>query len=334
MNLDKIKLGIVGIGRIGINHARIATTLNNTELVGFCDTSKEKADNAAEKYGARAFYDYRDIVKFVDAVIISVQTEFHYEISKYFIKHKKHVLVEKPITINIEHGEELIILAKENKVILSVGHVERFNAVVETLSGIIDKDKVLAISVKRMSPMDYRVKDIDVVLDLMIHDIDIILDLMKPYDVKNIMAMKNIVKLESKEKNHADYCIAQMEFENGTIVDLTASRVTDKKIRKLLVNELNRFIEVDYLSKNLTIYKNFTAELKESSIGNKKTKYQEESIVQKVFVNNTDSLYEEQQNFVNSILGINKLKITGYDGIKNLKIAKEIQKKIYQNKLC
>lgn len=316
---------------MGNNHARIATGLSNVELAGYCDIVKERVDKLSEKYRIKAFYDYKDLINHVDAVIVSVQTEFHYEVVKYFLENKKHVLVEKPITINIEEGEKLIEIAERNNVIFCVGHVERFNSPLIDLGNIINKKKLIAISVKRMSPMDYRVKDIDVVLDLMIHDIDIVLDLMKPYEVKNLMAMKNIVKEDSMEKGHADYCLVQIEFENGTIVDLTASRVTDKKIRTLTVNELGRFIEVDYLNKSLTIYKNFTATLGETSTGNKNTKYQEESIVQKVFVNNTDSLHEEQQNFINAILGVDELKVTAYDGINALKLAKEIQKKIYFN---
>lgn len=327
--MNKVRLGIIGIGRIGINHARIATTLDNIDLVGYCDIIKEKANYAGSKYGVKVYYDYKEMVDCVDAVIVCVQTEIHYEIARFFIENRKHVLIEKPITINVIEAENLIELAQKKEIVLSCGHVERFNSAVIALNDIININNIISISVKRMSPMDYRVKDIDVVSDLMIHDIDIILSLMKPYKVINVMAMKSIVKSDSKERNHADYCVAQLEFENGAIADLTASRVTEKKIRKLYINELDRFIEVNYLDKGLTTYKNFTAMLGESSICNKDTKYQEESLIQKIFTNSRDSLYEEQKNFINAILGLDKLKVTGKDAVEALKIVKRIQEKIY-----
>lgn len=327
--MDKVRLGIIGIGRIGSIHARIANNLKRADLVGYCDLIKERADSSAEKYGVKAFYDYKEMVDLVDAAIVSVQTEFHYEIAKYFIMHNKHVLVEKPITINLSDGISLINLAKEHNVILSVGHVERFNSAVIALENITESEKIIGLSVKRMSPMDYRVKDIDVVLDLMIHDIDIVLNIMKPYKVKRVSAMKNIVKKESKEKNHADYCNAQLLFDNDAVVDITASRVTDKKIRELSINEVDKFINVDYLNKQLVIFKNFESKISAVSSKQTNTKYQEEAIVKRVFVNNTDSINGEQQNFVDSILNRDKIKVTGEDGLLALEIAKTIQEIIY-----
>lgn len=327
--MKKVRLGIIGIGRIGSNHARVAAGLNQIELVGYCDLLKSKADSAANKYGVKAFYDYRQMLDLVDAVIIAVQTEFHYEIAKYFIMNGKHVLVEKPITISLNDGISLVNLAREYNVLLAVGHIERFNAAIVELENIVSNKDVVGLSVKRMSPMDHRVKDIDVVLDLMIHDIDIVLNFMKPYKIKNITAMKNIVKDESKQTNHADYCVAQLLFDNGTIADLTASRVTDKKIRSLVINDLDKFIEVDYLNKKVTVNRNFTAKFEDGLMKNKNAKYQEEAIVQSVFVNNVDSMHEEDQNFINAILGLDKLKVTGEDGIRALKVAKQIQQIIY-----
>lgn len=325
--MNEVKLGVIGIGRIGSNHARIAKKLNNVNLVGYCDIVCEKVNSMSKKYEITPFYDYKEMLKHVDAVIISTQTEYHYEIAKYCIMNKKHVLVEKPITIEVNEAEELVELAKENHVVLCVGHVERFNSAYGELKNIFSLNETIGISIKRMSPMDHRVKDIDVILDLMVHDIDIVLNLMNGCEIKSISAMGSIVRVESSSLNHMDYAVAQLKFDNGIIVDLTASRVTEKKIRQIYINQADKFIEMDYMNKEVIVYRGFKANTDKTV--NENVKYQEEAIVQKMSVNTTESLFMENQNFINAILGKEELIVTGEDGVKTLMVAKEIQAIIY-----
>lgn len=323
-----MNIGVIGVGRVGSNHARICTKLSNATLIGYCDIDMEKVNKISKLYNVKAFYDFKEMIKCVDAVIISTQTAYHYEIAKYCIENNIHVLIEKPITLLHSQGEELNELARSHNVILTVGHVERFNSAFENLHEIFNPSEVIGISVKRMSPMDYRVKDIDVVLDLMVHDIDIILTLMKGHNIVNINASGSIVRNESINVNHCDYAVAQIRFDNNVIVDLTASRVTEKKIRTLNITNFQSYIELDYMNKTLNICRNFKAETNKNLYNN--IKYQQESIIQQVYLNTTESLLEEDQNFVNSIIGIENLRVKSDEGLYALKVANEIQKKIYK----
>lgn len=323
-----MNIGVIGVGRVGSNHARICTKLSNANLIGYCDIDKEKVDKISKLYNVKAFYDFKEMIKYINAVIISTQTVFHYEIAKYCIEHNIHVLIEKPITLSYSQGEELCKLAYSHNVTLTVGHVERFNSAFENLDEIFNPNEVIGISVKRMSPMDYRVKDIDVVLDLMIHDIDIVLTLMKGFNILSINASGTVIRNESIQANHCDYAVAQIKFDNDVIIDLTASRVTEKKVRILNITTHKSYIELDYMNKTLNICRSFKAETNKNLYNN--IKYQQESILQQVYLNTTESLLEEDQNFVNSILGIDKLRVTADEGLYALKIATEIQKKIYK----
>ncbi|WMJ81315.1 Gfo/Idh/MocA family oxidoreductase [Clostridium sp. MB40-C1] len=324
-----MQIGVIGVGRMGTNHVRICKKLKNATLIGCCDIIKEKADEAAKEYNIKPFYDYKKMILEVDAVIVATQTIYHYDITKFCIENGKHVLIEKPMTLDVSEGKELIKLANEKGVHLSVGHVERFNPVVETLNEIFEPSNTIAMSVKRMSPMDHRVKDIDVVLDLMIHDIDIILFLMKGHLVTNIEATGRIIRKESMNDKNCDYAVAHIQFDNGVIAELTASRVTEKKVRSLMVSDMNQFIELDYMNKKLTINEQFKAELNSSSNTNK-LRYQQQAIVQDVLLNTSESLLEEDQNFVDAINNLDSLKVTGEEAVLALDIVNKIREKIYE----
>ncbi|KEI97147.1 hypothetical protein N494_12850 [Clostridium botulinum A2B7 92] len=324
-----MNIGVIGVGRMGTNHIRICKKLKNATLIGCCDIIKEKADKISRDFNIKKFYDYKKMIEEVDAVIIATETIYHYDIAKFCIESKRHVLIEKPITLNINDGKELIDLANKKGVILSVGHVERFNPVVQTLNNIFDSNKTIGISVKRMSPMDHRVKDIDVVLDLMIHDIDVILTFMRGYSITNIEAIGRIIREESIDDKNCDYAVAQLQFNNGVIVDLTASRVTEKKVRSLTISNIDEFIELDYMNKKLTINKEFKAELN-CIDNNHKLRYQQQSIVRDVVLNTSESLLEEDQNFVDSIINPDFLMVKGREALLALDVANKIREKIYK----
>ena len=321
-----MKVGVIGVGKMGTNHIKSFCNIKDATLVGCCDVDKDRVNEISTLYNIKGYYNYRDMINDIDAVIIATQTIYHYDIAKFFMENGKHVLVEKPITFKYDEAEKLIEIAKENNVKFTVGHVERFNPVIDVLKDIFNSNETIAMSVKRMSPVDNRVQDIDVVLDLMIHDIDAILYIMDGKKINNIEAIGRSVKKESIEQKNCDYAVAYIYFNNGVIVDLTASRVTEKKIRNLYINGIDKFIEVNYIDKSITIFSQLERN-SEDKIG-----YKNEFITKEAFIINKDALSEQNQNFVDSIVRNVPLKVKAEEALIDLKVVNIIREKIYNKK--
>jgi len=245
--LDPVRVGVVGVGYLGRHHARIYSELPGVELVGVVDINQERAKEVAELYSTTAFFDYRDLFGKVDAVSIVVPTVIHRDIAGGFIEEGINILIEKPVTTSLKEAKELMEMANRNKVVLQVGHIERFNSAVVELSKIVDHP--IFIDCSRMGPYVGRNTDVGVVLDLMIHDIDIVMSIVRDKVVK-INAFGYPVF--SREEDIAN---AQLLFSNGCIANLTASRITRKKIRRMEVTQLDSFISIDYLEQELAVYK-------------------------------------------------------------------------------
>lgn len=242
-----MRVGVVGVGYLGRHHARIYSELPGVELVGVVDINKERAKEVAELYSTTAFFDYRDLFGKVDAVSIVVPTVIHRDIAGGFIEEGINILIEKPVTTSLREAKELMEMANRKKVVLQVGHIERFNSAVVELSKIVDHP--IFIDCSRMGPYGGRNTDVGVVLDLMIHDIDIVMSIVRDKVVK-INAFGYPVF--SREEDIAN---AQLLFSNGCIANLTASRITRKKIRRMEVTQLDSFISIDYLEQELAVYK-------------------------------------------------------------------------------
>ncbi|MDI3543233.1 MAG: hypothetical protein PWP57_837 [Candidatus Atribacteria bacterium] len=245
--MDPVRVGVVGVGYLGRHHARIYSELPGVELVGVVDINKERAKEVAELYSTTAFFDYRDLFGKVDAVSIVVPTVIHRDIAGGFIEEGINILIEKPVTTSLREAKELMEMANRKKVVLQVGHIERFNSAVVELSKIVDHP--IFIDCSRMGPYGGRNTDVGVVLDLMIHDIDIVMSIVRDKVVK-INAFGYPVF--SREEDIAN---AQLLFSNGCIANLTASRITRKKIRRMEVTQLDSFISIDYLEQELAVYK-------------------------------------------------------------------------------
>ncbi len=245
--MDPVRVGVVGVGYLGRHHARIYSELPGVELVGVVDINQERAKEVAELYSTTAFFDYRDLFGKVDAVSIVVPTVIHRDIAGGFIEEGINILIEKPVTTSLKEAKELMEMANRNKVVLQVGHIERFNSAVVELSKIVDHP--IFIDCSRMGPYVGRNTDVGVVLDLMIHDIDIVMSIVRDKVVK-INAFGYPVF--SREEDIAN---AQLLFSNGCIANLTASRITRKKIRRMEVTQLDSFISIDYLEQELAVYK-------------------------------------------------------------------------------
>ena len=234
-DMSKIKVGIVGVGHLGSIHAKVYSKMDNVELIGVCDCNLERALEVGKKYKTRSFADYDDLFDKVDAASIVVPTSLHYNVAKEFLNHGIHVLIEKPITKTLSEADELIEIANSKDLIIQVGHVERFNAAVLALEKFLKKPKF--VECQRLGPFHKRVDDVGVVLDLMIHDIDIVLGLIK----------QEVAKIEavglSTMSDFEDVANVRLTFEDGTIADITASRVTKDVVRKIRI-----FQEESYIS--------------------------------------------------------------------------------------
>lgn len=244
--MQKIRVGVVGVGHLGQHHARIYGSLPQCELVGVVDIDPRAAQKIAKAHGGRAFSDYRELFGKVDALSIVVPTVYHHAIASECLRQKIHLMVEKPITSTVDEAQDLISLARENQCILQVGHIERFNTAVMRLKQLVDRP--MFIEGHRLGPYDPRVKDVGVVLDLMIHDLDIILQLANS-PVKSVEGAGVGVY-----GNHEDIANARIHFENGCIANLTASRVTPNRKRKIRIFQPDTYLSIDYIEQEVEIF--------------------------------------------------------------------------------
>jgi len=249
-----VRVGVIGVGYLGQHHARIYSELKDIELVALADTDEKRAITFAEKYGCKAFSDYREILPEVDALSIVTPTTSHHSIAIECLRAGKDILIEKPITENIKEADELIMEAEKHGCILQVGHLERYNSALRAASGMINEPRF--IESERLSPFLGRGTDVDVTLDLMIHDADIVLAIMSqqinpplpPFSkggrggiIKEIRAVGAKVFTDK-----IDVAKAWLSFENGCVATLTASRLSPEKQRILKVFQKDSCLYVDY----------------------------------------------------------------------------------------
>lgn len=303
--MKKIKVAVIGTGKLGALHTRIYSQLSNVELVGVCDKNARLARKIAREFKTEAYSDHRHLLGRVDAASIAVPTPLHYKISKDFLIANTHLLIEKPITTTLDEADTLLSLASKNKLILSVGHVERFNSAIEAFQKI--KGDIKFIECDRLGPFSPRVAHIGVVLDLMIHDIDIMLGLIKDKVVSiDAVGAKILTK-------HEDIANARIKFKNGTVCNITASRVSDKSLRKLRVFQTWAYISIDYIKQEAMLYRKIGKLILPKRINIKKQQ----------------PLKKELVSFIECITLGKRPLVSGREGREALKIALDIIKKIH-----
>ena len=232
-----IKVGIVGVGHLGEIHLKLILSSTHFDLIGFYETNKEKADLISKKYQVNFFNSLKALSENIQAVIICTPTIHHHKTATFYLKNNIHVFVEKPITTNLKEASKLIQIAQNNKLVGQVGHVERFNGAFTEVENLLNP---LFIEAHRLSNYPARGTDVSVILDLMIHDIDIILSIVKS-KVSNVFA--NGTKIISSTPDIAN---ARIEFENGCVANLTASRISLKKMRKMRIFQSDSYISIDF----------------------------------------------------------------------------------------
>ena len=244
---ERIKVGVIGVGHLGQHHARIYAALPEAELVGIHDTHGEAAARVAQERNTRAFDSVEALAAGCDALSVATPTKHHFEIARKLLEGGKHVLVEKPMTDNSPQAEELVRLAQARGLVLQAGHIERFNPVLKYLKSVAAEPRF--IESHRLSPHPGRSVDIGVVLDLMIHDLDIILDLVKSPLVS--MDAVGVPVLSTSE----DIANVRLRFANGCVANLTCSRVSAERMRKIRVFTTTSYISLDYMRQEGQVYR-------------------------------------------------------------------------------
>ena len=319
-------LGIFGVGHLGKFHLNNWKEISNINIVGFYDPSDNVATAISENYGIKRYLDPAKLMDECDAVDIVAPTTTHYELCKMAILKSKHVFVEKPLANTMVEAREIVKLAKEANVKFQVGHVERFNPAFLALKEY--ELNPMFLEVHRLSQFNPRGTDVSVILDLMIHDIDIILSVVKS-SVKNISA--NGVNVMSESPDIAN---VRIEFDNGCVANLTSSRISMKKMRKMRLFQKDSYISIDFLDKKTEVikYKSpsdknvFTFDI-ETNTGTKTI------AIAAPLIKENNAIKMELQSFVDSISNNTSTIVSEVDGFRAMEVAHLILDKINRNQI-
>jgi len=309
--VKKIKVGVVGVGYFGKFHAEKYAKIKEVELVGVVDVDTSRAKEIAKRYRTQPFNHHADLFNKVQAVSIAVPTPFHYSMTKDFFLQGIDVLLEKPISNTLKEADELIELAESKDLIFQVGHLERFNGALSGLEGRVQHPWF--IESHRLGPFSGRGTEVDVVLDLMVHDIDILLSLVNS-KVKQFQAVGIPILTHT-----SDVANARIEFENGCTASLTASRVSNEKIRKTWIFQTDGILSIDYLSQTLSLSKKGVPLEKEKI---------PEMVTEEIPVQKIDLLEAEIHSFLQNVRDRKKARVSGGDGKRALELALQIIQKI------
>ncbi len=302
MNL--LRVGVVGVGHMGIHHARVYSELHSCQLTAIFDTDRKAAQVVARKYHAYSATSLEDFANWVDAATICTPTVTHFEIGQFLLKRGKHLLIEKPIAENSESAHALALSAQENQCVLQVGHVERFNPVLEALERKLKNPRFLEVT--RLSPYPNRSTDIGVVLDLMIHDIEIILHIVRS-PVTSIDPV-GIAVLSKSE----DIANVRFHFQNGCVANVTASRISTEKLRKIRLFQEDAYLSLDYQNQSGKMYRLINGKI----------------VKDHVEIARGEPLKSELTSFISCAQEGSTPRVSGHEAAAALDIALEITRRI------
>jgi len=298
------RVGVVGVGHIGKNHARLYAEIARAQFTAIYDTDRAVAEQRAAEFGVKAVASLEEFVEQVDAASIATPTSTHFEIARNLLARGKHLLVEKPIADNTAHASELAELAAARGLVLQVGHVERFNPVLSALEKRLTSPRF--IEAHRLSPYPNRSTDIGVVLDLMIHDLEIILHLVRS-PVQTIDAVG--VPVLSRGEDIAN---ARIRFENGCVANITSSRISPEQMRKIRVFQENVYLSLDYQNQSGEMYRRTAAGLERDDVE----------------IEREEPLKRELAAFIECAATGRAPKVSGFQAAAALELAVEITKRI------
>ncbi|RQW00220.1 gfo/Idh/MocA family oxidoreductase [candidate division KSB1 bacterium] len=322
--MTRHKVGIIGVGKLGTFHCNALSQMENVELVGVFDINEQQRQVVAEKFKCVAFLSAEELIAAADIVGVIVPTTFHVRVVRDVLLAGKPVFVEKPIAGTIVEAEEIVELAARQNIPVQVGHIERFNPAIRALDSF--GLQPLFIESHRLAPFDPRGTDVAVVLDLMIHDIDIVLSLVKS-PVAAIHA--NGVAIVSDE---ADIANARIEFENGCVANVTASRISQRKMRKMRLFQQDAYISIDFLLRLTELFRLVDHAEQNSMAINlgqiDKGKYKRNIIYEKLPTPEQDAMQAEWKSFIHAIETNTRPIVNAKDGLHALKVAMQIREKI------
>lgn len=299
-----LRTAVIGVGYLGRFHAQKYQKLPQSKLIAVCDANRTTADKVAAELQVTATTDYHSLLNDIDALSIVVPTQQHFTIARDCLAAGKHVLLEKPMTTTVAEAKELVALAKAKNVILQIGHLERFNPAILALENIIQQP--MFIESARVAPFNPRGADVSVVMDLMIHDIDIILEMVNSplthIDAKGVAVL-------SKD---FDIVNARLQFANGCVANVTASRAGRKSERKMRIFQRDAYISIDFQNKKLGVHRKGTGEM---FPGVANIDSEEQTFDQ------GDALFTEIQSFVECITQKKHPVVSGEDGLRALDTA-------------
>lgn len=306
--MKKLNIAVIGLGHLGSKHLRVYSELKErVNIIAICDNRASIAKPLSEQFNVPFVTDYRKLPDGIEAVNVCTPTVTHCEIGKHFLGQGLHTFIEKPISVDLNEADILIDLARKNNLKLQIGHVERFNSAFTTIEKIV-KDP-LFIECHRLNPFPNRSLDIGVVTDLMIHDIDIILGLIK-YPIKDIQAVG--VPVLTK---HEDIANVRITFENGSVCNITASRISPEVMRKIRIFLKNAYISLDYVDQKAFIYRKNLLSISKENIP----------------IEKEEPLKKELESFIDCIAKDTPPVVSGGDARAALKVALEITEKIWLN---
>lgn len=323
--MEKLRIGIIGTGHLGKFHIKVLKQIHNCEVVGIFDADPEAAKTASDEFKVKSYDTLDELLDAINAASIASITGAHYELAKKCLNKGIHVFLEKPITAAIPEAEEIVNIAAEKKLKLQIGHIERFNPALISLEKYIIQP--MFVQTDRLAQFNPRGTDVAVVLDLMIHDIDIILSFVKS-EVKDVQASGVAVV-----SNNIDIANARIEFENGAVANVTASRISQKKMRKMRIFQRDNYIALDFITGVSEVYRLVPSDEKintdsisfgEIGVGDMKKRI----VYEQPEIKEINALKYELELFVNAVLNDEKPVVSGEDGLRALKVAGLIMDKI------
>jgi predicted dehydrogenase len=316
MSRPAVRLGVVGAGNMGRNHLRTLQWLKGADLVGLVDPDELTASRAAELYGCRPFSSVEALAHEVDAMIVAAPSSQHAEIAIPLLTQGVSCLVEKPLATTEADCLAMIAAARESGARLLVGHVERFNPVIEHLVQLLQGSRIYAVDVRRMSSVSGRITDVDVVSDLMVHDLDIVRALvgMTPSRIR-------AVGVRAESSAHVDYAAASLVFPNGEIATVTSSRITQNKIRHYQVTSDIGSITADLVGRELLIHRQ--SRLEPITVGS--AEFTLDLSIDRVFVRNAEPLFVELSHFLDVVAGEKEPLVSGEDALASMRMVWAVQ---------
>jgi predicted dehydrogenase len=301
---------------MGERHCRVYSTLRRAQLVGVCDADLATGSRVARQYEVPHYVQPDELLSYVDAVSIATPTPWHFDLARRCLERGIHVLVEKPLTATLAQAEALTQAAEASGLVVQAGHIERFNPTYVELKNVLEDLTVLAVDWRRLSPYAGSNTDGDVISDLLVHDLDLALDLVgrEPVSIAAVGL--------SAQTGVADHVVSVLSFEGGPLITITASRVTEQKVRAIDITALEAFVESDLLNKSIALHRRTVGEYLPHN------KYRQESIVERIQVPTVEPLFLELQHFTQCILEGKPSLVPARHGLRALRLAETVRQQV------